>query len=251
MLIADNRNNRDIFKHGFVALLITGIAFSSIVLSKEVEIQAKNVAQYERPDAETIKIDTRQILSDLRFSPRKTFWQWLSEKLGRWKGPRLNLGPGWAKLILWAVFFWCILTLAAILIHLIWTILILISSRTSSSRVRRHIGHESIGGKSFKELCKIAQELAGKHAFREATGTLMLALLRWLDSGSLIRFHESKTNGDYINEYPTNHPGCKDFKKFVNVFEHTIYGGLQVDEQVYSQMNFLLGHICNHVNQKP
>jgi hypothetical protein len=251
MLISDNRNNQDIFKHRFVALLITGIAFSSIVLSKEVETQAYNVAQYERPDAEIIKMYTRQILSDLRFSPRKTFWQWLSEKLGRWEGPRLDLGPGWAKFILWAVFFWCILTLAAVLIHLIWTILILISSRTSHPLVRKHIGRESIGAESFKELCKIAQELAGKQAFREAIGALMLALLRWLDSGSLIRFHESKTNGDYINEYPTGHPGCQDFKKFVNAFEHTIYGGLQVDEQVYRQMIFSLEHICNHVNQRP
>lgn len=251
MLIADNRNNRDIFKHRFVALLVTGIAFSSIVLCKEVETQANNVAQFERPDAETIKTYTRQILSDIRFSPRKTFWQWLIEKLSKWEGPRFSLGQGWAKFVLWAVFFWCILTLVAILIHLIWTILILISSRTSTSRVHRHVGCESLGAKSFEELCKIAQELAGKRAFREAIGTLMLALLRWLDSGSLIRFHESKTNGDYIREYPSAHPGCKDFKKFVIAFEQTIYGGLQVDGQVYRQMNFLLDQIRNHVNQRP
>lgn len=251
MLIADKCNNRDISKHRFVALLIAGIAFSAVVLSKGVETQANNVAQYERPDAETIKMHTRQILSDIRFSPRKTFWQWLIDKLARWKGPKLDLGTGWAKFIFWVVFFWCVLTLVAILIHLIWTIHILISSRTISSRVHRHIGRESLGAKSFKELCKIAQELAGKQAFREAIGILMLALLRWLDSGSLIRFHESKTNGDYIREYPTAHPSCKDFKKFVNAFEHTIYGGLQVDGQVYRQMNFLLEHICNHVNQRP
>ncbi|MHC4543466.1 MAG: DUF4129 domain-containing protein [Planctomycetota bacterium] len=251
MLIPDNRNNRDIFKHSFVVLLITGIAFSSMVLANEVEIQVHKVAQFERVDAETIKMHTRQILSDNRFSPRKTFWQWLIEKLSKWEGPRLGLGTGWAKFVLWFVFFWCILTLVAILIHLIWTILILISSRVSSSRVPRLVGCESLGAKSFEELCKIAQELAGKRAFREAIGTLMLALLRWLDSGSLIRFHESKTNGDYIREYPTAHPSCKDFKKFVIAFEQTVYGGLQVDGQVYRQMNFLLEQIRNHANQRP
>jgi hypothetical protein len=251
MLISYNRNNRDIFKHSFVFLLITGTAFSSVVLSTEVETQAKNVSQYERPDAETVKMHTHQILSDIRFSPRKTFWQWLIEKLSNWKGPRLGLGTGWTQVILWVFIFWCILTLAAILIHLIWTILILIPSRAGSSRVRMHLGSESLGSKSFEELLKIAQELAGKRAFREAVGILMLALLRWLDSGSLIRFHESKTNGDYIREYPTTHPSCKDFKKFVIAFERTIYGGLQVDGQVYRQMNFLLEHICNHVNQRP
>jgi hypothetical protein len=251
MLISYNRNNRDIFKHIFVVLLITGIAFSSMVFANEVETQVHKAAQFERVDAETIKMHTRQILSDIRFSPRKTFWQWLIEKLGRWEWPRLGLGTGWTQVVLWVVIFWCILTLAAILIHLIWTILILIPSRAGSSRFRRHLGSESLGSKSFEELFKIAQELAGNRAFREAIGILMLALLRWLDSGSLIRFHESKTNGDYIREYPTAHPSCKDFKKFVNVFEHTIYGGLQVDGQVYRQMNFLLEHICNHVSQRP
>lgn len=251
MLISDNRNNRDIFKYSFAVLLITGIAFSSMVLANEVEIQVDKAAQFERVDAETIKMHTRQILSDTRFSPRKTFWQWLLEKLSKWEGPRLGLGRGWAKFILWFCIFWCVLTLVAILIHLVWTILILMSSRVSSSRVRRLVGRESLGAKSFEELCKIAQELAGKRAFREAIGTLMLALLRWLDSGSLIRFHESKTNGDYIREYATAHPSSKDFKKFVIAFEQTIYGGLQVDGQAYRQMNILLEQIRNHVTQRP
>lgn len=251
MLISDNRNNRDIFKYSFAVLLITGIAFSSMVLANEVEIQVDKAAQFERVDAETIKMHTRQILSDVRFSPRKTFWQWLLGKLSKWKMPRFSLGRGWAKFLLWFVTFWCILTLLAILIHLVWTILILMSSRVSSSRFRRLAGRESLGTKSFEELCKIAQELAGKRAFREAIGALMLALLRWLDSGSLIRFHESKTNGDYIREYATAHPSSKDFKKFVLAFEQTIYGGLQVDGQAYQQMNILMEQIRNHVTQRP
>lgn len=251
MLMSYNRNNREVFKHSFVVLLITGIAFSSMVLANEVETQVHKTAQFERVDAETIKMHTHQILSDIRFSPRKTFWQWLIEKLSKWEGPRLGLGTGWAQFVLWAVIIWCILTLAAILIHLIWTILILIPSKAGSSRFRRHLGIESLGSKSFEELLKIAQELAGNRAFREAVGILMLSLLRWLDSGSLIRFHESKTNGDYIREYPTAHPSRKDFKKFVIAFERTIYGGLQVDGQVYRQMNVLLEQIRNHVNQRP
>jgi hypothetical protein len=66
---------------------------------------------------------------------------------------------------------------------------------------------------------------------------------------SIVRFHESKTNGDYIREYPSGYAGRDEFRKFVLMFEQTIYGGLRSSGQIYRQMNSLMEHIHNCVTQ--
>lgn len=231
-------------------LIITGIISFSPRLSRADEIAIEGISQFDRADVETIKMHTGQILSEPALASRKTFWQWLGDKFSRWKRPNLDLGSGWATFIRSVILIWCVLALLAILAHLIWTIRLLVWP--NRHRQNAITGSSSIAVKitSFEELYKMAQELAEKGAFAEAISLLILALLRLLDSVGTIRFHESKTNGDYVREYPSDHVGRNEFRRFVLIFEQTIYGSFRGDRQTYSQMNSLMEHIHNCVTQK-
>lgn len=201
--------------------------------------------RYDRADAEIIKVQVREILSQPEFSPTKTFWQWLSEKLSRWnwEGPKFNLGYQWKEFFLWVAITWCVLALAAILIHVAWTASLLFRTGQSPRIATRGFNTETARITSFDELYLMACNLAEKKAFREAISLLILALLRWLDYRSIIRFHESKTNGDYAREFPSVNAGRGEFMKFISMFEQTIYGRRYSDEQTYRQMNFLMEQI--------
>ncbi|MBN1972253.1 MAG: hypothetical protein JW787_01340 [Sedimentisphaerales bacterium] len=203
--------------------------------------------QYNRADADTIKILTRQILSIKDFAPRKTFQQWLIEKLTKWDLPKLEFSHGWVAVVCWIILIWCILTLIAIFIHFIYTITLLIRPAAVSSDAGRNISSKSVKITSFTELYKMAQEFAGNGAFREAVSTISAALLYWLDSVNIVSFHESKTNGDYIREYPSDYTGRDAFRKFICISEQNIYGSLRSDNQTYNQMNSLMEHIQNCV----
>lgn len=228
-----------------VVLILAGVVFSLPVLLQADVVEQPGSSQFDRVDVETIKIQTNQILSEPSFSPRKTFWQWFSEKFSRWKGPRFDFGPGWSTFILSIIIIWCVLTLIAILIHLIWTLHLLIWPNRNSFVSMEGAGSESVKVTSFEELFKIARELAKKEAFREAISILIVALLRWLDFRGIVRFHESKTNGDYAREYPSDYAGQSEFKAFVVMFEQVIYGGLQGNCETYQKMNSLMEHIHN------
>lgn len=227
----------------FLLLLITGILFSPSEVLQAYEVKQQRTSQLNRADAETIKLLTHQILSEKDFAPRKTFWQWLEEKLFKLKGPKFNLGQGWTTIICWIIIIWCILTLIAILIHFIWTICVLIRTNVNSSDIKSTKGSQSVKVTSFEELYKMTQELAKNGAFHEAISMMTIALLRWLDSINIVSFHESKTNGDYFREYPSDYAGRDEFRQFVLLSEKTIYGGLHSNGQIYRQMNSLMEQI--------
>ena len=219
-------------------------------MSQAVEPVSHNTSKFERADVATIKQHTRQILSNPDFSPKKTFWQWLSEKFSKWKRPKFDFGRGWAGFIFSFIFFWCVLTLIAIFIHLLWTIGLFLRSNAHSPGTLKALDKKTIIMTSAEELYKMAREMAEKGAFREAISIMIVALLRWLDSRGIVRFHESKTNGDYIREYPSDYAGRAEFKAFVLMFEQTVYGGLQSDGSIYSKMNSLMEHIHNCADQR-
>jgi hypothetical protein len=226
-----------------------GIAFLSPAVSNADETSVQKVSQFYRADPETIKMHTRQILSDQNFVPNKTFMQWLGEKFFRWKGPKLHLGQRWGKFILWFITFWCLLSLLAILIHFIYTLSLLIRTNSRFSIDMRSSGSKKVKITSFEELYKKAQELAGNNSFREAISMMMAALLRLMDSRKIISFHDSKTNGDYIRECPYDYICRDEFRKFVLIFEQTIYGGSQSSHKIYQRMDSLMGDILNCVRQ--
>jgi hypothetical protein len=204
---------------------------------------------YTRPDAETIRMHVQKILAEPRFATHKTFWQWLKEKLARWEGPRLSEGV--KKIIFWVVLAWCLLTLLAIFIHLGWTIWLLVRPPKSSPGATLPAGSERYENASFEQLWEHAAELARAGSFRAATGVLLVALLRRLDSLKVLHFHKSKTNGEYLREYPSHDAGRHSFAQFIATFERSIYGGSEVAGPAYETMSTLAKQVLSDASQKP
>lgn len=244
-----NHTNETFSAFGILLLISAGIVFLSPAFSNADETTVQKTQQFDRADLETIKMHTQQILSEQNFAPKKTFMQWLGEKLFRWKGSNFKLGQKWEVIILWFLTFWCLLSLIAILIHFIYTLSLFIRSGRSFSSTKSSFGSKKVKVLSFEELYQTAQELARNNSFREAVSLMMAALLRLLDSMKIIRFHESKTNGDYIRECPSDYTCRDEFRKFVLIFEQTIYGGFQSNRKIYQQMNSLMEDIRNCAKQ--
>jgi hypothetical protein len=222
--------------HGF--LILVGLALCALCARASAAQETDGVpeAAYGRADIETIRGTVNAIVSDPEFMPRKTFGQWLQEKLRKWDRPNLNLSSRVATVIFSVFMIWCLLALVAILGHLCWTIWL---------GVRPSGGLKGAGGVSGlpadeitspEELWSRSTALAGAGAFREAMGLLLLALLRRLETRQIVTFHRSKTNGEYVAEYPSDLAGREAFAAWVGAFERTIYGGLPVVGQTYEAM---------------
>jgi len=206
-------------------------------------------ADYPRTDTETIKACTREIVASPRFAPRITLRQWLVQKLGRWDPPEVDLPEGVGTFFVTVVTVWCLLTLVAILAHLVWTIWLF--AHPARARAGDGSGRDSEAREitSPDELWLHSQRLAQSGEFRGAVGFLLVALLRRLETMKVLHFHKSKTNGEYVREYPSHRAGCREFAQFVVTFERSIYGGLEVRGQTYDAMNSLAKRIIGDVSK--
>jgi hypothetical protein len=227
-----------------MALLLT-------VMPALAATSADRTFQYERADAQTIKDCTQKIMADPQFASHKTFGQWIREKIRKWEGPDSRLPKGIGAFLMWAIIAWCLLTLLAIFIHLLWTIWTLVRRPKSPGIAVGADGSILYERLSFEQLWDKSRELAQRGAYRDAAGVLLLALLRRLDASRVLRFHASKTNGEYLREYPGQTPGRPQFAEFVDAFERSVYGGVEVPKQTYETMNSLAERVANDAVPKP
>ena len=248
--MVENRSNEITRICGWLLLAIAGITAFVAPACRAEESAVPEAWQFERADANAIRLYTRQILSEPNLAPRKTFWQWLKEKFSKWEKPDLQVGSGWGKLLWSVLVIWAVLTLVAILVHAIWTVRVLIWPSALRRNATGAPSSETVPIISFEELYKTAQALAEKEAFYEAISMMMVAMLRLLDSIGIVHFHESKTNGDYVREYPSGLTYRNEFKKFVLIFEQTVYGRFHCDRRTYGQLNSLMEQIHTGVKEK-
>jgi hypothetical protein len=229
--------------------LALALAVAALVSLRAAAPAQAAAGGYERADAQTIRDGTREIVSDPRFAPRKTFWQWLGEKLLRWDRPDVDV-PEWLKEAAgWTVITWCVLTLLAILGHAAWTIWMLAGPARRRSAGALGDDADAYESASCEQLWERAQALAGTGAFRAAAGILLVALLRRLDALKVLSFHKSKTNGEYAREYPDDRAGRREFTQFIAAFERSIYGGREVPGRTYEAMSQLARRIIDSVSQ--
>ncbi len=243
-------SNDIIHKYVLILSVIAGISLTLLASIYAAESVSSIAGQYERADVKTIKMHTGQILSDPKFAPRKSFVQWLGEKFSGWEGPKLDIGEGWTTFFVYLLIIWCLLTLVAIFIHFIWTIALLLRTNTQYRSTSKVLRSDPTRALSLEELYRLAKQYADNKSYRQAISVLMIAMLRMLDSFNIVSFHESKTNGDYIREYPAEYAGQNEFKTFIAMFEQTIYGGVQIDSKIYGRMNYLMEQIKSCAIQK-
>jgi len=104
---------------------------------------------------------------------------------------------------------------------------------------------------SYDDLQARMRVLAAKGAFRPALGVMMVALLRWLDRAGVVKFHASKTNGDYLRDYARARAGAGYFRRFVLAFDAIAYGGVTCGPRTYERMLDLFEEIRHDVAQEP
>ncbi len=221
---------------------LIAILFVLFLLIPSVAQSTTDGSGYERADADTIEAQTNELLSQPRFKPHKKWWQLLLEKISDWGWGGLDLGEhsGWVSVIVWIIVIWCGLTLLAILSHLIWTIAIMVrnnSPNVSTGRKYQHFKRNDI--LTIEELRARMLENGQQGKYREALGLMLLLMLRRLDMVKVIRYHQSKSNGDYLREYRHGRGEEKDFRDFLMAFDRTIYGGGRCDKSSYRVMEQL------------
>jgi hypothetical protein len=210
--------------------------------------------RYPRASASDIKAESQKVLADPRFSRQVSIWEWLAEKLSDWRLPHVEWGSGFAGIVLWFVIIVCVMTLLAILAHLAWTIAMLLGiGGRRGAGADRHTPHFGLipPDATYEELEALRRRLAGDGRFREAIGVMMAALLRWLEARRAVQVHPSKTNGDYVREFPAGRAESGDFRRFVRCFDGTVYGGLPCEASAYREMDILFERVQAHGRQEP
>lgn len=241
----DHQVYREVIRAVMGMCILLWISFPGVLHASPDEDRA-----YFRPDTAEIRGQIESILADPKFQVQKSFWQWLAEKFESWEKSDSGIHPFLSKLFSYIIVPWSILTLIAILCHFVWSLWLIFQPGSRVDQRFESTGSDFTVGKSFEELLKMARDFAGRGTFRKAVEMLMAALLKGLDSAGILKFHESKTNGDFIREYSGDVPGQTEFKNFVHLFEQSIYGGMDPGEQTYLQMEQLMEHIYAHVRDK-
>ncbi len=213
-------------------------------------LHAQNApSNYQRADAEDIKQKVEYILSQKDFQPHKT----LSQKFESWfKGLNMQSwdpSQDWVQSIIWFIVIWCGLSLLAIFIHFIWTLFYMFYEGPKSPKnVSTILLDEHL---SFEESELRMKEYLSNNSIREATGMMMLALLKYLDHIGRIRFHISKTNGDYLMEYSTPITKPSDFKSLVHSFDQYVYGSETISKSHFDQMYSLFEKVKLREQKQP
>ena len=135
--------------------------------------------------------------------------------------------PEW---VLWAIVTWMVLILAAILAHMIYTLVKLLRGTAwrplAGSPSRRHAG-ELLGIRDldFDTVYAEARRLLAAGDWLAATKYLYVAAILGLDRQGRVAFRLSKTNRDYVEELRAEGPLQGLFRRLTGRFEPIVYGG--------------------------
>ena len=103
----------------------------------------------------------------------------------------------------------------------------------------------------YGTLSEQARRLAGRGEYRLALSFLMQSLLRRLGDLDVLKLHRSKTNGEYVREFPSGSPCKDDFGRFVLAFDVEIYGGRPSGRLAFDRMSSMSERIISNVVQGP
>jgi hypothetical protein len=132
--------------------------------------------------------------------------------------------------VLWTIVIWMLLTLAAILGHLIYLLVKLVAAPLGTSGGGRRGGggpQELLGIREldFDAVYAEAGRLVGAGDWAAATRHLYVAAILWLDRQGRIAFRSSKTNRDYLRELQPAAEHQELFRRLTGRFEPIVYGG--------------------------
>lgn len=116
--------------------------------------------------------------------------------------------------------------LGAAVVLAVFTIVARVAADRRSADLGRR-GHAGRGERGARrERWRVAAELADAERFAEASHELYAAVIETLAGAGVIRFHASKTNGDYARELRrAGWPAAEAFRAFGRDFDRTVFAG--------------------------
>jgi len=186
-------------------------------------------AEHARVRAAIEEVLARPEFADLRADPNafgRQLAEWLLSLLRRIDSALEHLPP-W---VFWLILAWMILTLLAILAHLIYTLWRFLggSGRPSlAGAAARRAAGELLGIREldFETVYAEAQRLLACGDWLAATKHLYVAAILWLDRHGWITFRLAKTNQDYLRQLGPHLQLQGLFRRLTEGFESIVYGG--------------------------
>lgn len=202
-------------------------------------------------EKQRIRVELDNILNDPELQAQITWGQWLKEQLDSFEPPNLNLPSFWSQALLWLFIGWCSLALIAIIGHIGWSFWTTMRMSEPNSFNEGFLSQDPVEAFSYEQLRSKAKDLADKGLFVDAAKSLLNALLARLNQVGFIRYHQSKTNGDYVREYPRSQSSVLELKDFMSTFDNSIYGGRDINENTYQHLWRLLEAIIDNAPNIP
>jgi hypothetical protein len=181
------------------------------------------------PDAETIRRVTRQVVEQPEFDPP---WPWLERIVSILKTIKdwLDALESWAianpqsARVLTVL---AVLLLVGLLIHLLYLALgdLIPWRRGGEAQDSRPPRWEILEGKArnWRDGAELALRLLEQGELRRAVWIAHRVLLGLLDERGALKFAGSKTNSQYLSEFPPNHPCYATFAELTRIYEQAVY----------------------------
>jgi hypothetical protein len=157
----------------------------------------------------------------------QTWGEWLMEKLKglvSWLGDKLWALPAWLS---WLIVIWMLLTLVAILAHLVYVVISQIGSgpgrRLEPRRAKGRI--YGVHKQNFDAVLAEAHRHIEAGHWVAAVRYFYVAAILWLDRHGKVHFREFKTNHDYIRELTPHAHAQNLFRTLTRSFDLAVYGG--------------------------
>lgn len=215
----------------------TGSGIERVSLEDRRQVREAVAEVLAQPEFRRVRDDSR------------SWAEWLAEHLNAallWLRDRLWGLPGWLS---WFIVIWMVLTVVAILAHLVFVLASQFGVGGS-----RQTGHRRDEGRicgiqnpDFDAVFAEAQRQLEARHWAAAVRYLYVAAILWLDQRGMVRFRAAKTNRDYLNELTTHAGAQQHFRVMTSTFDRVVYGGAAPSESTCRTMAATLESLQSEV----
>lgn len=162
-------------------------------------------------------------------------WDWIGGLFERIREWIWGL-PTWLS---WLVIAWLVLTLLAIVAHLVYVIVTQFSG--SGQRQAAHAAAladlHDLGSLDYQSALAAARRARDGCDWPRAIRYLYVGAILWLDDHGLVHYRESKTNEDYVRELAPVAGAQRELRQLTRAFDGVVYGGRPAREEMCQAMS--------------
>jgi hypothetical protein len=221
-------------------LWIAALSATAVAVGAPPAGEASDPAAFQQRFQRTLS----EVLSEPEFAERpleqpswwRRLWRWIADLLESAAEAASSL-PAW---LFWLIVGWLVLALAAVLVHMLWTLYQLISTggAASSAAWGRGRAAEILGIRDLDYESVLAQGhvLAERGRFADAVRYLYVAAILGLERQGAVHVAPAKTNRDYLRELHSAVALRPLFQRMTERYELIAYGGAPADRASCAEM---------------